>query len=380
MEGVNFPAKNIILHNPKTGKEPMNDIDFLNIAGRGGRLKKDFFGNVYCIDIDEWEGGYRPDIEQKDHFIKSSMDEVVENNKEEIIRHLKKLLKSKPKADVEAAITRFIIKGVQNANEEFIEGMIRRGTKISQAELDKITKLVHDITREIVIPEDVLLTNKSIDPRLQNRLYVALSSKQKLPQLYSVNNNEFYNSLKEILEETYEAFNKKNKTKEIPKVTMNCNLWIKEKTLKEMISDRLNYKRKFGALSSQEINDVIDRTIRMIEKKVRYELSQDVGCYIGIYSHIAEKRNIEVNDMVKNIGYYLELGAYRPTTLTLINNGIPRSLAITLSKRLPQDVTDFDTLKRLIDRQIEQIKIEIPPFLIDEYLTFKTTQLKLNDN
>ncbi len=51
VEGVNLPCKSIFVRGPHKGRgKPMNDTDFWNLAGRAGRLGKEFQGNVVCID------------------------------------------------------------------------------------------------------------------------------------------------------------------------------------------------------------------------------------------------------------------------------------------------------------------------------------------
>lgn len=56
LQGMNLPAKNIFVENPKRGSgSPMQKGDFWNLAGRAGRLSKEFSGNVFCIFGDQWE-------------------------------------------------------------------------------------------------------------------------------------------------------------------------------------------------------------------------------------------------------------------------------------------------------------------------------------
>ena len=47
LEGVNLPAKNIILYKPKKSNDiPMDEFTIKNLAGRAGRLRHDYYGNV----------------------------------------------------------------------------------------------------------------------------------------------------------------------------------------------------------------------------------------------------------------------------------------------------------------------------------------------
>jgi len=54
--GVNLPAHNIFIHKPRRGNDtPIESVDFWNLAGRAGRLGKEFEGNVFLIDYEDWE-------------------------------------------------------------------------------------------------------------------------------------------------------------------------------------------------------------------------------------------------------------------------------------------------------------------------------------
>lgn len=51
LEGVNLPAKSIIIRKPSRGRgNPLNQNDFWNLAGRAGRLGKEYSGNIFCIE------------------------------------------------------------------------------------------------------------------------------------------------------------------------------------------------------------------------------------------------------------------------------------------------------------------------------------------
>src|SRR5690606_6658075 len=57
---VNLPVRHIIVENPRRGPKTMSRADFLNLAGRAGRLLKEFHGNIWCLRPGEWnpvEGG-----------------------------------------------------------------------------------------------------------------------------------------------------------------------------------------------------------------------------------------------------------------------------------------------------------------------------------
>ena len=50
IEGVNTSAKNVILYDRDKGKKRIDFFDYKNIAGRSGRMKQHFIGNVYRFE------------------------------------------------------------------------------------------------------------------------------------------------------------------------------------------------------------------------------------------------------------------------------------------------------------------------------------------
>ena len=64
LQGVNLPARNIVICKPTKGRgATMEAGDFWNLAGRAGRLMREYRGNVWCISPDEW--GADPTISEK---------------------------------------------------------------------------------------------------------------------------------------------------------------------------------------------------------------------------------------------------------------------------------------------------------------------------
>jgi len=67
----------------------------------------------------------------------------------------------------------------------------------------------------------------------------------------------------------------------------------------------------------------------------------------------------------EKLPYYLEIGACKPTSLTLINNGIPRTAAIIMSEKLPQDLSDFTLCKESLKDYRNFLRREIPSPLLE---------------
>ena len=75
LEGVNLPAKSIIIRKPSRGRgNPLNQNDFWNLAGRAGRLGKEYSGNIFCIEPLKWD--IYPEPNKTKQEIKRAMQHI----------------------------------------------------------------------------------------------------------------------------------------------------------------------------------------------------------------------------------------------------------------------------------------------------------------
>lgn len=370
MEGMNLPAKNIVLYKPTVGnRNPIKELDLLNLAGRAGRLMKDFSGNIYCIDSEEWKGA-RLGTERLSHEIVSSMENVLSNKREMIVEQLKSIIKSRDKnKDVEAAVTSFIINEIRQGKIEPVEQMIRNDQDINNS-LKEVVSMVKKIAGKMNLPADIILKNRSIDPRLQNDLYNALAKLDSPPIPKHPSSGEFYSSLSKIFPILNECLKKNGHERYNNYHALITDRWANEKPLKEIIEMRLNYleKDKNQKLDEDIINTELENIFEILNKKIKYELSRDISCYIDIINYISKEQN-ENLESIDHISYYIEVGAHNPTTLVLIGNGIPRTIAILISQILPRNLNDFEKCKKIISKKNRELVKEIPSILLEEILT-----------
>jgi hypothetical protein len=73
LQGVNLPARNVFMCKPEKGRTyPLEGPDFWNLAGRAGRLRREFHGNIFLIDYDNWKS--RPLDQPRDSEIVPAME------------------------------------------------------------------------------------------------------------------------------------------------------------------------------------------------------------------------------------------------------------------------------------------------------------------
>ena len=376
LEGINLPARNLVLYKPRVGKHPMDRIDFLNLTGRAGRLMKDFCGDIYCVDVDQWDAkGYKPGTDHVTHTIESSMESVVRDNKQQIMEHLRKYLRSRfvneDMETVRAAVTRFIISELRKENKDLLARLRLRDARITDADLAEIESFVEDIVRKIELPGKVILKNESIDPRLQDALYRELvgNSHPAVPTHHPLTRG-FYDDLVDILTLTNRCFKRGMTEGQVKRLAYLCARWVTETSLGEIIADQIQYERSRSnreGLSKKGINDIIESLIDTLSNEIEFRTYRDISCYMDILAHVLEPKHERVQ-YLSNLAYYVEMGAHKPTTITLMNQGMPRTIAIMISRRIGQDIQSVEEANHVISQMIDDLRKDIPSVILDDVL------------
>ncbi len=92
LQGINLPAKNIFVEDPKKGRgSKMEKGDFWNLVGRAGRLSKEFCGNVFCIFGKKWDSDVTSD---RLALIESAFEVAVNERTAELLQVVKELPES----------------------------------------------------------------------------------------------------------------------------------------------------------------------------------------------------------------------------------------------------------------------------------------------
>ena len=109
----------------------------------------------------------------------------------------------------------------------------------------------------------------------------------------------------------------------------------------------------------------VDDVINIVNTTVQFEIHRDIAAYINILSYINQKNNLALR-LDEKAGYYLEIGASTPTTITMINNGLSRTSAIILKKYLRSDIREYKTIQKELLPHKDEIEKELPSFMIED--------------
>lgn len=333
IQGVNFPARNLFVCHPKKGKTlQMNSGEFWNLAGRAGRLGKEFQGNIFLIDYDSWPSALANESSEIEilSYLKSTLNTrpaeleacALEDNPQ---------LETPERADVEAAFARLLSDQMQGRLPETLAR-----NNVSAEWQQRLAKAMEVAQQKITLPLAVIASSPTVSALRQERLARYLSSEIKgggVPRLKELlpqhpRDPDSFRALSEI----YRVCHEHLLTLIVPKLHVRMAAislkWMRGEPLPEIIDE--NHKRSGGKLSSS-----IRNTLNDIEQEVRFRYLRLTSCYIAILSHVLKTSGRpEYLAGISSLPSYLEMGASDQTMISFINLGVSRMTARILTDRL----------------------------------------------
>ncbi len=317
MQGVNLPAKNLIVRNPNLfikrygGESPkLTGYEFANLRGRAGRLMKDFVGRAIVLDENAFENSsdyLQTDAEKE---VVAGYSERFNKNENEIISYLMQGQEPVNKTDfndIAVYIRHTILKYDQNA----LKIMDRIGIRIGKNEFENIKSQLN----KLKVPMQICLNNRYWDPLTLDKIYRI--SMKKLPS--SPFDNDYVDIICNILNKLkysapyyYEKYFNVYDDSYIKSLIIYAQEWSKEVPLREILDnsivrDHLNVNR-------------IDDIIGNLTNKISFSVPKLL------------KPLVDMQDPQNPLLSFIELGAYFPITRKIIATGVPRETSITIRK------------------------------------------------
>ena len=316
MQGINFPAKNLIVRNPSIGKNTdLTGYDFSNLKGRAGRLMQEFIGRVIVIDDKAFSEKDIKLAEFQEKEIKGTFEEQFEEYKQNIITDLKEnrvVTEDSPYNHLTVYARNLILKHGENGKEV----LSKRGINIP----DTVVQEIYKKLSQLEIPKEIVLKNPYWDPLDLNSLYRNIKKLQLIPsepfQLSRIL-EQVLNQLQTMTPYYYKKHFAVYNEKRIKSICIMAENWSKGKKLREIINWNLDVDKK---------DEVIEGNISTIINEVCFKIPKLL------------KPIIEIQNPGNPILTYLETGAFDPKLRVLIGKGIHRETAI----RLLEHVKDID--------------------------------------
>lgn len=317
MQGVNLPAKNIIIRNPylyinKSSERELGiltDYEVSNLKGRAGRLMKDFLGRSILLDENSFVDNKIDLSKQAEKTVAVSLVDRFEANRKTIMNCLlsgQDATELKRNGDIVTRIRHNVVK-----YEAGSQSRLRNiGLSISQEELG----MVQASLTELMVPKAIVVANPNWDAINLNAIF--LRRREYLPFPAHPFDDRFVYNLKNNLELLrvmsfyyFEKYLGRPNERRLLGILISASKWAKEVRLKDVICwETADY---FGLDSK-----TIDQRVQTLTGTVSFSLCK-------VLRPLSMMLDPE-NGILTNI----EMGAYRQETKRLIELGLPREIAI----------------------------------------------------
>lgn len=374
LQGVNLPAKHVIIENPKSGDSPMSRSDFLNLSGRAGRLLKEFHGNIWCIRPSSWD--YNSYEGEKLQEISSAISSVMQNGGSLVQDLISENIKSERRIDeAEMAFSKLYQDYHYSENNYSIE---RYRTDENSDNLDKTISVISEII--VDLPLDILEKNKGIRPDYLQHIYVYLNSINNISEYLLI--SPYTAGAKEKMDNVIDIFISCFKWDISPSyknlISFLAHNWIWGKSLGELLSERVNFVRKENP--NEKASKIIRDYLGVLDHDVRFILVKYFSAYNDVLKLILTEQEFDLDDIeVEPYHIYLEFGSCKKEALNIMAMGLSRFTALHLlnaSNAIPEasDIDDYYNIIKAIDVRV----LKMPSLCKQEILNMQGKSLPLS--
>lgn len=334
LQGVNLPAKNIFIQNPRRGRgKPMTSGDFWNLAGRAGRLKEVFSGNVWCLTPEAWGDDLLsgPRLSLATSAFREAVND--QNTYENILKVI-----DNPTLPSEADETKL---GEQTFAKIFAEYVLKNRTLVQSHYDDQNThqrlltldsKCI-EVKAKIMVPKEVFFRNSTISPWRLQALWDYFVHTTDITSVIPADPFDagFYKNLENIFKILEEVFFQTG-SKSYKYYALLAMFWMQGRTLKEIILNRLKHY-EVDSSETQEINTHIRDLLEILESILHYKYVKFLRAYNDLLaSYLKSTNQAKLIELIRPLHLYIEFGAREAVLLNLISLGLSRTTAILLRK------------------------------------------------
>lgn len=336
LHGVNLPAKNLFLLDPTKGREwrsketrPITSLDFWNLAGRAGRLGRDFEGNVFLINRDSWK--LNPLAGARAQNVRSAIEETITDRKERFLAYIKD--RDHASGSDQASENAFV-KLFNEARLGNIEKFLARTLSPSYPQIGQdVLQAIAQVIPEISVPQEVTESNIYVSVYRQQEMYnymlqrISDGDPESLIPMHPSSGGEVYNSYVRLFSRIHTRFEKKpTKNRTHTYYAQLALRWMRGEPLPRLIDESYNYKVKSSPKA--RIGTTIRKVLDDIENDLRFRYVKFTSCYVDLLK--AALRSTGKDGLIESIPavpLFLELGASSRTMISLIGLGMSRTSA-----------------------------------------------------
>jgi hypothetical protein len=366
LQGVNLPAKNIFMFAPEKGRtRALESTDFWNLAGRAGRLKREFQGNIFLIDYDKWKK--KPLDGPKDSVVTPAIESSLSNHHDQLMN----VIAGAPTAvrsvetDLETTFVRLYADFKGGALNQTFE---RAGLLAGDTQSSLLEAALTSASEKLTLPAAVLRRTPNISAHKQQRLYDRLSAKIALGADVArtlipshPRESEAFQSYADVLELCHEIILGIDTSKNLHRFhALIARRWMLGHPLPQIIDDQISRN------SSKAVRTTIRSTLDLIEGDIRFQAVRLFGCYSALLVYALDTAGlVDMVSSIPSLPLYLEIGASDKTMISFISLGLSRVTAMKLNEMSARkDLDTAGALQWLRTRPLEALGLS--PLLLAE--------------
>lgn len=344
LQGINLPAQNIFIMKPTKGyldrkAIPLNAPDFWNLAGRAGRLTKDFEGNIFLVNLQEWEQNPLNAKERMSTVIPSFKNYVCDPSSGllDFINNREHTSGEKSTQGLENAFMKLFMLHAEGKLEDVFSAL---GEDLDINHKEDLSKSISQASVGITLPYEVYSKNPNVSVFRQQKLYDVFC---RMPT----------DSIKNLIPphpmHSFSAIGAKYRSifKMYENHLMNTNTnfykfyywlsldWMRGDSYRELLQNRIDHKNRTRKRGTANVNTEARGLFEDIESGVRFRYVKFSKCYNDILCYLLkESHQEELQNSLPPLHLYLELGASSNTMINLIGMGISRTAATQIARTM----------------------------------------------
>ncbi|HDR4554350.1 DEAD/DEAH box helicase [Bacillus cereus] len=330
LEGLNMPAKNIFIYKPEKGRHnPMDKLNFWNLAGRAGRMGNDFSGNIICIDPEKWKEN--PLLGERSFPIVPSSEYKLKNQVNEFKDYISDRKKPSGMDDYSEQLVSMVVRDRLEGKRLIDSSYMDENNEEDLMEIDEVADM---IINEFKPPLSLLSNTPGIMPDRINDLWEYFEEnewnyKELMPVFPVYLFDKGYSRFKTIVELINKFFmnDKEWGERYVNKLSITSYEWMTGKSLSQIIF----YDKKTIKYTHKELTRHVKAEIEFLNKQIRYQMVKYTQVYLEVLKVFLESINKkdEAERLIK-ISSFLEFGACSTPALEFMAIGLPREAAIRL--------------------------------------------------
>ncbi|RYG99539.1 MAG: DEAD/DEAH box helicase [Alphaproteobacteria bacterium] len=348
LQGVNLPAKHIVLDRPtRGGGQPLERSEFRNLAGRAGRLTYEFQGNVWCLDTTKWK---QKSFQGRElDSVVASYDSALEADSGLVGRALKNQLTDRETPLATAVTSKAFLDLRVNRREidRPISDELRQSLSLAKEASESL---------ETELPDNIFRNNTGILPNRLNELFEELRQRDNLESCTPLFPRR--PRAKERLREVFRLCHlhlEGSLTSAYKYHADIAHMWIQEATLREIL-ERF-YRERTDVSRGTSIGSIVG----VIEHELHHKYARNVRAYLEILQIVQREKNPEaIVEIVTPLHSFLECGASNHHVIAFIHAGLSRHTSVTLHRygvRVEEPVKMSQVMDLLSSLDLERLRI-----------------------